>query len=108
MEKIIENKTVIHRWVETANASLINEKDFKGYIPYCSPIIAHQKLPREHVVSRAPTQLSYIETSASVKEVDAWKNWLWNKRVKRAFDLHFCVILVVEKRDTLDDPTQIK
>ena len=63
------------------------------------PSVFQQTLVREQIISRAPTHLSYIERSVSVKNVDAQKGWFFGLRVKSSKDVPIYVMVGFQNRD---------
>ena len=53
-------KLVVHAIGET-HAANVFISDFGWFLPYYIPNIPQQTFLREQIISRAPTQLSYIE-----------------------------------------------
>ena len=52
---------IVHGLVGATNVAHITIGDISWYVPDYTPIFPQQKILREQINSRAPTQLSYIE-----------------------------------------------
>ena len=49
--------------------------DISLYVPQYTPSISNQKLMLSHIVSKAPTELTYIKRSTYMKDVTTENNW---------------------------------
>ena len=47
------------------------------YAPHYTPSISNQKILLGHIVSKTPTELSYIKRSSYMKDVKTENNWTW-------------------------------
>ena len=57
---------------DAANLALAGRfiiEDICWYVPHYTPSISNRKLMLEHIVSKTPTELSYIKRSSYMKDV---------------------------------------
>ena len=73
-----------------------------------TPIIPQQALLREHIVIGAPTQLSYIERSVSVKDVDAQDKRFFDWGVEGVLDVPLYIVVGIQNKNRLDSAAQVR
>ena len=69
------------------------------YVPHYTSSISNQKLMLGHIVSKAPTELSYIERSSYMKDVTTENNWTFELGVGHGIDVPIYVIVGFMQRD---------
>ena len=68
-------------------------EDLCWYVPHYTPSISNQKLVLGHIVSEAPTELSYSERSSYMKDVTTGKNWTFELGMGDGVDIPIYVIV---------------
>ena len=87
------NTNVVVHGLRDAHASDVFIRDFTLFLPHYTPNCHQQTLVGQHVISRSPTQISYIERDVSLKNVDAQNTWSFEIRVKSCIDVPAYVIV---------------
>ena len=59
-----------------ALAGRVTIDDISWYVPHYTPSIPNQKLMLGHIVSKAPTELSYFKRSPYLKDLTTQSNWI--------------------------------
>ena len=63
------------------------------YVPHYTPSISNQKLMLRHIVSKTPTELSYIKRSSYMKDVTTENNRTFDLGVGDGIDIPVYVIV---------------
>ena len=82
--------------------------DISWYIPHYTPNKINQKLMLGHIVSKAPTELSYNIRSSYLKGVTTENNWTFELGVGERIDIPIYVIVGIMQRDHLNQQHQNK
>ena len=69
------------------------------YVPHYTASISNNKLLLEHIVSKAPTELSYTERSSYMKDVTTENKWNFELVVGDVIDIPIYVIVGFMQRD---------
>ena len=75
---------------DAANLTLAGRviiEDISWYVPHYTPSISNQKLMLRHIVSKAPTELSYIKISSYMKDVTTENIWTFELGVSDGIDI---------------------
>ena len=83
-QKSSDNHVLVHRAGTTnaenlALAGRVIIEDLSRYVPYYTPSISNQKIMLGQIVSKVPTELSYIKRSSYMKDVTTEKTELLSK-----------------------------
>ena len=90
--------------VALAGRVIIDDK--KMYVPPYIPNISNQKLMLEPIVTRAATELSYINRSFYMKEVTTENNWNFELGVGAGIDILIYVIVEFMQRNQFNQQRQ--
>ena len=80
--------------------------DISWYVPQYTLSISNQKLMLGHIVSKAPTYLTYIKSSCHMKDVTAENNWTFELGVGDGVDIPIYVIVGFMQRDQFNEQHQ--
>ena len=69
-------------------------------------IIPNQKLMWEHIVSKAPTELTYIKRSSYTKDVTTENNWTFELGVGDGIDIPIYLVVRFMQRDQFNQQHQ--
>ena len=75
IKRNIDSIAIVHGLLRDGNREHITLNDISWYVPHNTSNSPLQTLLREHIISRARTQLSYIGRSVGGKPVVAQFNW---------------------------------
>ena len=81
-------------------------KDLSWYNPHSTPSLSNQKLTLGLIVSKAPTELSYIKRSTYIKDVTTEKCWTFELGVGDGIDIPFYGVVGFMQRDELNQQHQ--
>ena len=93
MKGNIDKNVIIHALAGAPNVAQITINNISWKIPHYTPNIPQQTLIRGHIVSRDPTQLSYIERSVGVKPVDKQCSSFFDFKVQGEIDVPIFILL---------------
>ena len=111
LQRNSDNHVLVHlaQAYDAANLALAGSviiDDISLYTPHYTPSISNQKLMLEHIVSKAPTELSYIKRSSFMKDVTTENNWIFELGVGDGIDIPIYVIVGFLQRDQFNQQHQ--
>ena len=87
-----------------AGRVLIDDKSL--YVPQYTPSISNQKIMLGHIVSKVPSELSYIKRSSYMKDVTDENYWIFELGVGDGFDIPIYVVVGFMQRDQFNQQHQ--
>ena len=82
-----------------AGRIIIDDKNW--YVPPYTRSMLNYNLMMDHIVSKTPIELTYIERSSYMKDVTTENNWIFELGVKDAIDIPIYVIVGFMQRDQI-------
>ena len=76
-----------------------NMDDISLYVPHYTPSISSQKLMLGHIVSKTPTELSFIERSSYMKNKTTENDWTFEPGVGDGVDIPVYVLAGFLQKD---------
>ena len=80
-------------------ARMVILDDIRLFVAQYTPSITNQKLMLGHIVSKAPTELSYIKRSSYMKDLTTENNWSFELGVGDGIEIPTYVIVGFMQRD---------
>ena len=100
-----DNQVLIHRAGTNAEnlalAGRVFIDDTNLYVPHYTPSISNQKLMLDHIVSKTPTELSYIKRSFYMEDLTTANNWTFQLCLGDVIDIPIYKIVGFMQRDQI-------
>ena len=61
--------------------------------------MSNQKLMMENIISKAPTELTYIKRSSFMKDITTENNWTFERGVGKGIDIPIYIVVGFMQRD---------
>ena len=106
LQRKSDNNTLSHRAGTKAESLVLagrfNIEDLSWYIPNFTPSMSNQHLTLAHIVSKAPTDLSFVKRPTYMKDVTTENNWTFELGLGYGVDIPIYVIVGFKQRDQVN------
>ena len=103
---VLSNPAQANDAAKLALAGGITIDDISLYVPHYTPSISNQILLLGHIVSKTPTDMSFIKRSSSMKDVTTENIWTIRLGVGDGIDIPIYVIVALMQRDQFNQQHQ--
>ena len=103
---VLNHRAGIDIEANLALAGRVIIEDFSWYFPQYIMGMSNQNLMLGHIVSKAPTELSYVKRSSYMKDVTTENDWTFELGFGDGVDIPFYVIVGFMQRDQINQQHQ--